>query len=135
MTHFKRMKGIDRTQVPAENALGAFKRLRARFPGSEHARKAETRIRQVRRNLAAHEFYVGRFYLRSGHYDAAASRFQTILDRYPDLDEYAGKAEVKLALAREQMSQAKARPEPMPPTAPTGPDPERPVSDPSELQD
>ncbi len=93
MCHYERMETIDRTQVPTRNAMEAFLRLQARFPDSQWAEKAGEKIADCRRNLAGHEFYVARFYFKSGHYKAAKNRFETVVARYPGVDEYSDKAE------------------------------------------
>lgn len=92
MCHYQRIKTIDRTQVPTRDAMEAFLRLQARFPDSQWSEKAEEKIADCRRNLAGHEFYVARFYFKSGNYRAAKNRFETVVEKYPDVDEYSDKA-------------------------------------------
>ena len=88
MCHYERLKSIDRTQVPARNALEAFNRLQSRFPGSAYAEKADPKIHQCRKRLAGHEFYVARFYFKSEHYKAALERFENVLEKYPEVAAY-----------------------------------------------
>ena len=92
MCHYKRVKSIDRTQVPTRNALEAFLRLRSRFPESRWAQKSEEKIARCRKHLAGHEYYVGRFYAKSGQQEAAMNRFETLVRQYPDVSEYTRKA-------------------------------------------
>lgn len=93
MCHYERIKSIDRTPVPTQKALEAFNRLQSRFPESEYAKKAEPKINDCRQRLAGHEFYVGRFYFKAGRYEAALHRFESVVEKYPDIDKYRGKAE------------------------------------------
>ena len=37
------------------------------------------------KSLTGHELYVGLFYLKSKHYQAALHRFKSILTKYPDV--------------------------------------------------
>ncbi len=97
--HFQRMEGIDRDQTATRNALETFLRLQRTYPDSPYARKAEEPIQKCYENLAGHEFYVGMFYFKSEHYAPAASRFQAVLDNYPE-GEYHPKARRYLSLSQ-----------------------------------
>lgn len=83
--YFDRLQTIDRDQTMARQAVQIFERLIRSHPKSKFARKAREHIRLCNKNLAEHEFYVGRFYYRTKHYKAALERFKTILMSYPDL--------------------------------------------------
>jgi outer membrane protein assembly factor BamD len=101
--HFDRISTIDRDQTPAREALKSFQRLQKQFPEDPYARRAEEHILECQRNLAGHEFVVGRFYFKSKHYEAALSRFMAVLSDYPDLGyhqkalDYVARCERKLA--------------------------------------
>jgi outer membrane protein assembly factor BamD len=84
MCYFLRMRTIDRDQNNTIKALNEFERLIKAFPDDQYSLKARDHIEQCLTNLAEHEFYVGDFYFRSGHYKAALNRFTCLLDRYPD---------------------------------------------------
>lgn len=103
--HYERLRSIDRTQVPARNALDTFERLRTRFPASEYAEKAQPLIEECLENLAGHEFYVGRHYFKSGHYRAAVNRFENVISRYPDNLEVHGEATEYLSMAKKKMAE------------------------------
>lgn len=105
LSHYERIRTIDRTQVPARNALETFERLRSRFPASEYAEKAEPMIEECLENLAQHEFYVGRFYFRSGHYKAAINRFEKVTTQYPDHLEVYAEAAAYLARAEKKLAE------------------------------
>jgi len=83
--HFDRLQTIDRDQTMAWEAAQTFERLIRNYPKSPFAKKAAEHIRVCEKNLAEHEFYVGRFYYKSKHYKAALERFKTVLKSYPDL--------------------------------------------------
>ncbi|MCD6138353.1 MAG: outer membrane protein assembly factor BamD [Deltaproteobacteria bacterium] len=83
--YFNRIKGIDRDQTMAREAIRTFQRLIRNYPQTSYAKKAKEHIAVCNKNLAEHEFYVGMFYYKSKHYKAALERFKTILKSYPDL--------------------------------------------------
>jgi outer membrane protein assembly factor BamD len=76
---------IDRDQEPARKALEVFRRLSRQHPQDPYTRQAQTHIARCLQNLAAHDFYVGRFYFKSKHYKAALSRFMAVVTQYPDV--------------------------------------------------
>ncbi len=104
--HFDRMESVDRDQTATRKALEAFNRLKQSHPDSPYAEKADAHIQECYRNLAGHEFYVGMFYFKSKHYKTAISRFQSVLDDYPDVGELSWKARRYIAMARERMGEA-----------------------------
>lgn len=103
LCHYERLRSVDRTQVPARNALETFERLRSRFPASEYAEKVTPMIEKCLENMAGHEFYVGRFYFRAGHYRAAMNRFQKVIHHYPDHLEIQKEASDYLKLAENRL--------------------------------
>jgi outer membrane protein assembly factor BamD len=104
LSHYERIRSIDRTQVPARNALDTFERLRSRFPASDYAQKAGPMIEECIENLANHEFYIGRFYYKAGRYKAAANRFRKVIDLYPDHLEIQKEAADYLAMAETRLA-------------------------------
>jgi outer membrane protein assembly factor BamD len=85
MCHYKQMLSIDRDQTVAEKALEQFRYVLENFPQSKYVSEAQTKMQICRRQLADHEFYIGHFYYRKGHYKAALGRFEGILKKYPDV--------------------------------------------------
>lgn len=81
--YFDRMKGVDRDQTNTEKALQVFRRLENRFSESEYAGKVEKHIQKCLKTLAGHEFYVGEFYFKQEHYQAALNRFLNVVENYP----------------------------------------------------
>jgi outer membrane protein assembly factor BamD len=82
-----RMERPDRDQSVAQKALESLRDLTRLYPTSEYAAQAQEEVKKVRRNLAEHEFLVGRFYLRYGLPEAAVKRLEYLLASYPDYDQ------------------------------------------------
>jgi outer membrane protein assembly factor BamD len=83
--YYDQIDTIDRDQTSARKALETFRRLIRQFPGDPYADKAGTHVTICLQSLAGHELYVGRFYLRSKHYQAALERFKAVISDYPDV--------------------------------------------------
>ena len=104
MCYFLRINSIDRDQTNTKNALKEFKRLEKQFPKSQYAIKAKRNIRKCLVNLAEHEFYIGQFYFKAGHYHAALRRFEYLIAHYPDLGQY-GKSLKYIAICKKKLSE------------------------------
>jgi outer membrane protein assembly factor BamD len=87
MSYFKQMLSSDRDQTVTRNALATFTSLLQRYP--EDSRKDEVRemIALCRGRLAEHELYIGRFYLKYGHPEAAIQRLRSLFSTYPEFGE------------------------------------------------
>jgi outer membrane protein assembly factor BamD len=107
MCHFVRMNGTDLDQTSTKEALKEFERMQRDFPDDPLSFMAQKRIRKCLKNLAEHEFYVGHFYYRSGHYVAALKRFEYLINHYPDLGQY-GKTLVYIAKCKEELAEQKS---------------------------
>jgi outer membrane protein assembly factor BamD len=83
--YYDQIDTIDRDQTSARKALETFRRLIRQFPEDPYAVKAHTHVTICLQSLAGHEFYVGKFYLRSKHYQAALERFKAVISNYPDV--------------------------------------------------
>ncbi len=83
--YYEQMNTIDRDQTSAQRALKVFRRLIRQYPGDPYARQAQTHITKCLQSIAGHEFYVGQFYFKSKHYEAALSRFMAVITQYPDV--------------------------------------------------
>jgi outer membrane protein assembly factor BamD len=84
MSYFKRIKGVDVSYSMAKQALIEFEKLQRRYPRNPYMDIAESRIKKCKSILAEYEFYVGKFYFKKGSYRAAAQRFNSLLQNYPD---------------------------------------------------
>jgi len=84
MSYFQQRLSPDRDQTATHSALVTFRSLAAMFPDDPNAASATQKVNELRQELAEHEFYVGRFYLRTKEFPAAISRFEDLLTEYPD---------------------------------------------------
>jgi outer membrane protein assembly factor BamD len=74
----------DRDQTVTRRALTTFERFLRQFPDDAHAAESQARISKLRDHLAAHELYVGRFYVRTKKPQAAIARLNGLLEEYPE---------------------------------------------------
>ncbi len=86
MSYFLQMRGEDRDQTPTRKALSTFEYLINNFPPSLLTEKAREKVKLCRKQLAAHEFYIGNFYFKERKYQAAAARFEGLLEKFPEQD-------------------------------------------------
>jgi outer membrane protein assembly factor BamD len=88
MSNFNQMFTLDRDQTPTKKALSSFEYLIANYPPSLFTEKAKGKIDVCKKRLADHEFYIGNFYYKQGKFQAAATRFEGLLEEFPkDPDE------------------------------------------------
>lgn len=80
-----RMVPVDqaaRDLQPFKDAFRAFEELVSRFPDSEYAPDARSRMVYIRNRLAEHELHAARYYARRGAYIAAANRAGHVIRHY-----------------------------------------------------
>src|SRR4030043_2445353 len=88
MSYFNQMRSLDRDQTPTKKALSSFEYLIASYPPSLFTEKGREKIVVCKKRLADHEFYIGNFYYKQGKFQAAATRFEGLLEKFPkDPDE------------------------------------------------
>lgn len=83
MSYFQQMRPHDRDQTFTQKALSNFEYLVANTPPTLLTEKALEKIEICKKQLADHEFYIGNFYFQKGKFQAAASRFEGLLDKFP----------------------------------------------------
>ena len=84
MTHYVRLKTIDRDLTQLKEALATFQDALKNYPESPpYTEKIIQRINDCKRRFAKREFYVGLFYFKQKRYKAAISRFRYLLATYP----------------------------------------------------
>lgn len=81
-SYFKQIPDVTRDQAMSEKAGSAFSELLERFPKSEYADDAKTKLRTINDQLAGKEMQVGRFYLEKRNYIAAINRFKVVVLNY-----------------------------------------------------
>jgi outer membrane protein assembly factor BamD len=84
MAHFRMMAKADRDQTEAKIADAEFKEFLLKYPDSPMIRRVKGRLRQTQEVLAQGEYYTANYYYARGAYLAARSRFQEIIDSYPN---------------------------------------------------
>jgi outer membrane protein assembly factor BamD len=88
MVYHEQMLIPARDPTYSQKAVEQFQRLIRQHPQSEWAVKAKPRLQEALTRLAAHDMFVGRFYLNSERYRAAMGRFKRVLTQYPDVGFY-----------------------------------------------
>jgi outer membrane protein assembly factor BamD len=83
MSYYNQMLAFDRDQTPAKKAISSFEYLIANYPPSLFTVKAKEKIGICKKSMINHEFYIGNFYYKKGRFDAAASRFEGLLEQFP----------------------------------------------------
>ena len=85
LCHYSQTLGIDRDQTETRRARDAFEKLISRFPSSKFSFMAEKKLRDTRKRIGEHEFYVGQFYFNRKNYEAALRRFEVVSKEYANL--------------------------------------------------
>ena len=85
LCHYEQLDTIDRDQTPAKKAIGTFNRLMRNYPDDPYSLKAGELYRLCLKSLAEHDLYIGLFYYKTKHYQAALKRFQAVVRQYPDV--------------------------------------------------
>jgi outer membrane protein assembly factor BamD len=83
MSYFNQMYTLDRDQTPTKKALSSFEYLIANYPPSLFTEKAKEKVGVCKKRLADHEFYIGNFYYKKEKFQAAATRFEGLLEKFP----------------------------------------------------
>jgi len=83
--YFDQIEAVDRDQSATQKALTTFQRLQSQHPKSSYSDKATEHINTCLKKLARSEYYIGFFYYKMGHYEAAIYRFKTLIKKYPDV--------------------------------------------------
>lgn len=84
MSYFKRIRTPDVSYSDAQRALTEFEKLLKLYPRNPYTDAAENKIKMCKSILAEYEFYVGKFYFKKGSYNAAALRFNSMIQNYPE---------------------------------------------------
>ena len=81
-SYFDQIPEISRDQDRTEKAATALQELIQKYPNSEYTSDARYKLQVVEDNLAAHEMFIGRYYLDKRQYTAAINRFRMVVGRY-----------------------------------------------------
>lgn len=82
LSHFRQIPDVTRDQEDARRAISAMKEVINRYPTSEYAIDAKSKIRFAREQLAGKEMQIGRYYLERAQYIAAIRRFRLVVEEY-----------------------------------------------------
>jgi len=84
LSYYKQMLSKDRDQTITKNALSAFEQMLSQFPEDKRTEEVSSLSKRCRNRLVEHEVYVGRYYLRTGEYQAAINRISQALNDFPN---------------------------------------------------
>lgn len=84
MAHFRMMGKPDRDDSEARMAAAEFKEFLLRYPDSPLMPRVKARLREVQEVLAEGEYEIAHYYYERQANPAAKSRFEEIVDRYPN---------------------------------------------------
>src|SRR5579862_2026258 len=84
MAHFRLLAKADRDQTEALNAEAEFKEFLLKYPDSPLISRVKGRLRQTQEILAQGDFFTAYFYYAHNAFLASRSRFQEIIENYPD---------------------------------------------------
>ncbi len=79
---YEQIVDVERDAETTFLALQAFEDLNRRYPGGTYERDAQLKIDLTRSHLAGKEMAVGRFYLNKGHFGAALTRFEAVVENF-----------------------------------------------------
>ncbi len=96
---------LERDLSPLKKALEAYQDFLNRFSESPEAVEARKDVVNIRKRLAEKELLIGDFYFRREIYLSAQSRYEKILQLYPDTDE-AKVADSKLTETKKKIDAA-----------------------------
>src|SRR6202162_1771869 len=78
-SHYDQIQDISRDQGRTEKAISALEEVIRKYPTSEYAVSAKTKLEGARDQLAGREMSVGRYYLKKHDYIAAINSFMTVV--------------------------------------------------------
>lgn len=82
LTYYDNIVDVGRDQATTKSALKELTEVVRRYPSSDFARDAQLKIDLTRDHLAGKEMTIGRYYLKRGHFLAAANRFKVVIADY-----------------------------------------------------
>ena len=83
LAYYRQIPDVTRDQKSTARAAAAMQEVVDRYPDSEYAEDARTKIRVSRDQLAGKEMQVGRYYLERREYIAAINRFKRVVEAFP----------------------------------------------------
>jgi outer membrane protein assembly factor BamD len=81
-SHYDQIPDITRDQGRTEKAIAALEEVTRKYPNSEYAVTAKSKLEAARDQLAGREMNVGRYYMQKRNYTAAINRFKIVVTQY-----------------------------------------------------
>jgi outer membrane protein assembly factor BamD len=81
-SHYDQIPDVTRDQGRTEKAIAALEEVVRKYPTSEYAVSAKSKLEAARDQLAGREMNVGRYYMQKRNYTAAINRFKTVVTQY-----------------------------------------------------
>jgi outer membrane protein assembly factor BamD len=81
-SHYDQIQDITHDQGRTEKAIAALEEVIRKYPTSEYAVSAKTKLEGARDQLAGREMSIGRFYMGKRDYIAAINRFKIVVTQY-----------------------------------------------------
>ena len=82
LSFYDQIDDVGRDQGITFQALQALRLVIERYPDSEYARTSILKFDLAFDHLAGKEMEIGRYYLKKGHYGAAANRFRSVVEDF-----------------------------------------------------
>jgi outer membrane protein assembly factor BamD len=83
LSNFNLITGTDRDQTPQKNTVVYFEEFLLKYPKSEYAADAVTKLEDVKAQQLKYEQYVAGFYIRTDKYVSAIKRLEEALVAFP----------------------------------------------------
>ena len=90
LCYYDQIVGAEKDQDNTAKAYAAFNQVIVRFPDSEYAQDAKSKMALIKDHLAGQEMEVGRYYMVQKNYLSALNRFSTVIKEYqttPQIEE------------------------------------------------
>jgi outer membrane protein assembly factor BamD len=81
-SHYDQIPDISRDQGRTEKAIAALEEVVRKYPTSEYAVSAKSKLEAARDQLAGREMNVGRYNMQKRNYIGAINRFKTVVTQY-----------------------------------------------------
>ena len=81
-SHYDQIPDVTRDQGRTEKAIAALEEVVRKYPTSEYAVSAKSKLEAARDQLAGREMTVGRYNMEKRNYIGAINRFKTVVTQY-----------------------------------------------------
>lgn len=85
-SYFKQYQGEKNDQNPLQSATKMYQQLIAEYPDSEYVPLARRKIQEAREEMARHELFIAKYYIKQGALESAANRLRELHLKYSDTD-------------------------------------------------